>query len=353
MAFKKQELNKEASTLSEEITKKVQSSSPISMCTFNSLFGNLHQQYEIDTVYHQLLQSSTSDTIRNKSKQALLESALNYKKTFQKNKFIRRTINRGDLAYGIPTNTLTQTQQFLWSDKKNRHYLIENEKDDKNAIHTKAGYFISKETDKCHSLQYKTVYFLSMIFGRFAGQFHGKIDKKTNAMLLKSHLQEFDIVFLKSLSHLTERFIPGYFGHVGVCMGNDLMIEAPRSGARICSTEDFSEGEIFLIVRPSSLNESEKQKIRNLLKNQVGKKYDYNFDSQSPDKVVCTELVCLTFDYIDWQTRRVAGRITTSPDDLIRSLMKRSDFSFEMYLNKGQFTYKPDLSFIQELLKKK
>lgn len=353
LALKKQQLTAESFLLSDEMHEKLNNSEPIPMHTFNLLFGNLHDHYQIDTVYHRLMQQSTDNAVRKQIKQDLLESALNYKKAFQRNKFIRRTINRGDHAYGIPKNTLTKTQQFLWSDKNNRHYLIEKEKDDKKAIHTKAGYFISKEVDNFHSTQYQTVYFLSMIFGRLAGQFHGHIDKKTNSMFLKSNLEEFDIVFLKSLSHLTERFIPGYFGHVGVCMGSDLMIEAPRSGVRICSTENFSEGEIFLIVRPTGLSETEKQKIRNLLKNQVGKEYDYNFDSQSPDKVVCTELICLAFDYINWQTRRVAGRITTSPDDLVRSLMKRTDFTFEMYLNKGQFTYKPDHAFIQELLKKK
>lgn len=352
LALKKEYLNNEAQLLSQRITEKVQNSGTISMFTFNSLFGNLHQQYEIDTIYHQILQQSPDDSIRNKSKQALLESAVNYKKAFQKNKFIRRTINRGDIAYGIPTNTLNQTQQFLWSDKSNRRYLVEHEKDDR-ATHTIAGFMLSKSVDKLHLYGYKTVYFLSKIFGQFAGQFHGKIDKKTNAMLLRSSLQEFDIVLLKSITHLTEKFIPGYFGHVGVCLGNDMMIETPRSGVRICSTEEFSDGEIYLIVRPTNLNEIQKQKIRTSLKKQLGKKYDFNFDSQSPDRIVCSDLVCLAYDYIDWQSKKRGGHYITSPDDLVRSLMNRPDFSFEMYLDQGQFMSSPDLAFIQELLKKK
>jgi len=282
LALKKQYLNNETHLISQEIIEKVQNSNTISMHTFNSLFGNLHQQYEIDTVYHQLYQQSPDDSIRNKSKQALLESAVNYKKAFQKNKFIRRTINRGDIAYGIPTNTLNQTQQFLWSNKNNRSYLVEHEKDER-ATHTIAGFMLSKSVDKWQSYQYKTVYFLSKIFGQVAGQFHGKIDKKTNSMLLRSQLQEFDIVLLKSLTHLTEKLIPGYFGHVGVSLGNDLMIETPRSGVRICSIEEFSDGEIYLIVRPTNLTEMQKQKIRNSLKMQLGKKYDFNFDSARPN----------------------------------------------------------------------
>lgn len=352
LALEKQGLTNEAYLISQEITEKVENSSTISMHTFNSLFGNLHQQYEIDTVYHQLFQQSPDDSIRNKSKQALLESAVNYKKAFQNNKFIRRTINRGDIAYGIPTNTLNQTQQFLWSDKNNRSYLVEHEKD-KRATHTIAGFMLSKSVDKWHSYQYKTVYFLSKIFGQFAGQFHGKIDKKTNAMLLSSQLQEFDIVLLKSLTHLTEKLIPGYFGHVGVCLGNDLMIETPRSGVRICSIEEFSDGEIYLIVRPTNLTENQKQKIRNSLKMQLGKKYDFNFDSQSPDRIVCSDLVCLAYDFIDWQSKKRAGHYITSPDDLVRSVLGSPDFSFEAYISQGQIISKPDVPFIQELLKKK
>jgi hypothetical protein len=322
------------------------------MFTFNSLFKNLHEQYSVDTVCHRLLQQSTDDSIRYRSKQTLLESALNYKKAFQKNRFLRRTINRGDLAYGIPTNTLNRTQEFLWSDKGNRKYLVENEKD-KKATHTIAGFFLSKSSDKLHFYRYKTVYFFSKIFGQCAGQFHGKIDKKTNGMLLRSNLQEYDIVLLKSLTHLTEKFIPGYFGHVGVYLGHDQMIETPRSGVRICSVEDFSDGEVYLIIRPTSLSEDQKHTIRNSLMNQLGKKYDFTFNSQSPDRIVCSDLVCLAYDYIDWQSKKRAGHYITSPDDLVRSLMNRTDFSFEMYINQGQFISKPESAFILELLKKK
>jgi hypothetical protein len=349
---RKQQLVEETFILSKEITEQEKNSVPVSMHTFNTLFSNLHEQYEIDTIYHRLFQESHDDSIRQKSKLALLESAVNYKKAFQKNKFLRRAINRGDLAYGIPTQTLMKTQQFLWSEKANRHYLVEHEKD-KKAIHTKTGFFFSRSSDKCHSYTYKTVYFFSKIFGNFFGQFHGKIDRKTNSMFLQSQLQEFDIVWLKSITHLTERFIPGYFGHVGVCLGNNLMVEAKRSGTKLSSIEEFSDGEIFLIARPKELSETQKQKIRLMLKSQVGKKYDFNFDSQSPDRIICSDLICLSYDFVEWQTKKRGGHFNTSPDDLVRSLLTRSDFNFELYLNQGQFVNRPDSGFIQELLKKK
>lgn len=352
LSERKAVLNDEVLALSQQIVVQEKDARPISTHTFNNLFGNLHEQYEIDSVFHRMMQTTTDEKVRQTCKSKLLESALNYKRAFQKNKFLRRTINRGDLAYGIPTNTLMKTQQFLWSERENRHYLVANEKDEK-AVHTKAGFFFSRSSDKCHSYGYKTVYFLSKGFGNFFGQFHGKIDRKTNAMLLRSQLQEFDIVWLKSVTHLTEHFIPGYFGHVGVCLGNDLMVEAKRSGTKIGSVEEFSDGEIYLIARPTGLSEVQKQKIRTLLKGQVGKKYDFNFNSQSPDCIVCSDLVCLSYDFVEWQSKKRGGHYITSPDDLIRSLMARSDFTFELYVNQGQFIHQPDTAFIQELLRSK
>jgi hypothetical protein len=212
---------------------------------------------------------------------------------------------------------------------------------------------LPKTVDGYHAAIYKTAYILSGIFGNVAGMFHGRIDKETNAVVLKSNLQEFDIILLKSLTHLTEKFIPGYFGHVGVYLGNNQIIEAPRSGVRICNTEEFANGEIFLVIRPVNLSTSQAEQIKKLLYCQLGKKYDFNFDSQSPDKVVCTELVSLAYDYVDWQTRRVAGRYTTSPDDLAHTLINRSDFEFEMFIDQGQFVTKPDTAFISALLKEK
>jgi len=347
---KKQLLIAESFSISETIKKNLLQSEPVPYHTLNLLFENLQKHYQIDTVYHYLMQHSPDETIQGQSKKALLETAVNYKKAFQGNKFIRRTINRGDLAFGVQNQTLSRTQHFLWSDKSNRNYLVQNEKD-RNCTYTKAGHFLSRTNDNYHATIYKTAHILSGIFGNTAGAFHGHIDKEKNAKALKSNLKEFDIVLLKSITHLTEKFIPGYFGHVGVYLDNNLIIEAPRSGVRICDTEEFANGEIFLVIRPVNLSAAQAKKIKKLLYSQLGKKYDFNFDSQSPDKVICTELVSLAFDYVDWKTHKVAGRYTTSPDELVKSLMNRDDFEFETYISQGEFIAKPDTAFISALLK--
>lgn len=352
LVHRKNLLNNETYLLSNKIAENRKYSIPIPTHLINSLFANLQQQYDIDTVYHQLLKYSTVDSIRYKSKQALLESALNYNIDFQKNKFLRRTVNRGDLAYGIPTNTLLHTQQFLWSDKQNRQFIVNHEKD-VSVKQTFSAFTLSRSVDKLHSYLYYTVYFFSKMLAQFAGQFHSPIDKKEIANLLRPHIQEFDIVLLKSGTHFTEKLIPGYFGHVGICLGNDLFIEAPRRGVRTCSTEEFSNGEIYLVIRPTNLSEMQKKKIRTSLRNQLGKEYDFIFNSQSPDRIICSDLVSLSYDFIEWQTKKRAGCYIFTPDDIVGSLLGRDDFLFEIYINQGLFTYKPDTAFLIELLQKK
>ncbi|MFA5327122.1 MAG: YiiX/YebB-like N1pC/P60 family cysteine hydrolase [Prolixibacteraceae bacterium] len=349
LAERKNKLNEQARQISGQIQDKLSNSQLIPLHSFNLLFENLQQQYGIDTVFQEVLQQSRNQSIREYAKNELLESALTYKNEFGQNKFLRRIINRGDVAYNIKPHTLDQTQHFLWSDNHFRNYLTEH-KHDEPAPTTKAGYVLSGISDHLNEAEYKTEIFFSRIFGHVAGAFHGKIDKEFQARALKSNLQEFDLVFLKSVTHLTEKFIPGYFGHVGIYLGNDQMIEAPRCGVRICSTEEFSEGEIFLVLRPLRLTEIKKEYLRKAIRNQKGKKYDFTFDAQSPDRVVCTELVCLIYDFIDWQFNRRAGRYTISPDDLIKSLLARNDFSFELYINKGEVIHQPDIALIQDLL---
>jgi len=49
---------------------------------------------------------------------------------------------------------------------------------------------------------------------------------------------------------------------------------------------------------------------------QVGKKFDFNFDVQTTDRIVCSELCYVSITDIDWQTDATLGRATISPDNV-------------------------------------
>ena len=49
---------------------------------------------------------------------------------------------------------------------------------------------------------------------------------------------------------------------------------------------------------------------------QLGKEYDFNFDVNTTEKIVCSELAYVCFPQIDWPTEKTAGRHTISPDNI-------------------------------------
>jgi len=50
---------------------------------------------------------------------------------------------------------------------------------------------------------------------------------------------------------------------------------------------------------------------------QMGKEYDFNFDVETTDKLVCSELVYTVYTGIEWPTKKTLGRFTVSPDNIV------------------------------------
>ncbi|HQH27497.1 MAG TPA: Poxvirus G6, partial [Oligoflexia bacterium] len=48
------------------------------------------------------------------------------------------------------------------------------------------------------------------------------------------------------------------------------------------------------------------------------KDYDFNFDVNTTDKIVCSELIYVSYPSIAWPTEHVVGRFTISPDNVAR-----------------------------------
>jgi hypothetical protein len=219
-----------------------------------------------------------------------------------------------------------------------------------------------------HSFIYSFVYGGSYVVGNTIGLFHKKTDRETNAKLLGPQLRPFDIVVMKSPGHLTDQFIPGYFGHVGIWLGSDLaskmthksakdddskgrsMVEVLRSGVKISTLREFCDGDVFLIIRPTRLTDEQKKTILVNVSKQLKKDYDFNFDIESPESITCTELIYLTYDFIDWQIRYTWSRYTLSPDDLVQTVLHSNEFELPYYLKDGAELNKPDSIFIRSLI---
>ena len=197
---------------------------------------------------------------------------------------------------------------------------------------------------------------VSKFFGNSVGLVEsrkGKLyGKNTIRQELLAQLQPLDIILEKTPFRLTDKLIPGHFGHVAIWVGNQKelkekglwehevvqphhhkitpegnletsnegyqIVEALREGVKLSSLEEFMNIDDIAILRPVfSDNVTEKEKESLLLTfRQIGKEYDFNFDVNTTEKIVCSELAYVCFPQIDWPTEKTAGRHTISPDNV-------------------------------------
>lgn len=196
------------------------------------------------------------------------------------------------------------------------------------------------------------VHHLSGAFGNGAGSIRwrkGWLWKNESIRKeILNQLKPLDIITEKVSYTPTDFFIPGHFGHNAIWLGSkdqlialglwdhpmmkpfqkDIasgrsIIETDRSGTHFKSLKDFMNVDEFglLRFRKDTLDiNSEKEKVLEVYEvalAQLGKKYDFNFDVETTDKLVCSELLYQSFGSVNWPTDSYIGRTTISPDNVV------------------------------------
>lgn len=182
---------------------------------------------------------------------------------------------------------------------------------------------------------------------------------KLNDTILKK-LQPLDMITEKTPFILTDKFIPGHFGHNAIWLGTKSqliklgmwdhksiiplrsmiekgysIIETDRSGTHLKNIKDFMNVDWFGIMRiESAPNDFEYYKnVYEVAISQLGKTYDFNFDVETTHKLVCSELLYQSFGEIVWPTEDYLGRTTISPDNVASlSLYGKSPLSLTYYI---------------------
>ena len=217
---------------------------------------------------------------------------------------------------------------------------------------------------------------LSGLFGNTVGLYEsrkGKLYGDQQALdTLKSVLQPLDIILEKTPFRLTDKLIPGHFGHVAIWTGSRaelvaagvwnepvvqqyaeaigdpddptskdrrLVVEALRDGVQLNTLEHFMNVDDVAVLRPVFDSESAPQLRREALLmafRQVGKKYDFNFDVNTTDKIVCSELAYVAFPSLDWPTERTLGRHSISPDNVAQLAWNNVPLRLVMFYHDGE-----------------
>jgi len=209
----------------------------------------------------------------------------------------------------------------------------------------KLGFLTGVTSDTLTGMEREGVSLFSMVFGNAVGLVEtrkGKLYKDKQALAdVTATLKAGDILLEKTPFRLTDKLIPGYWGHAAVWIGNEvklkelgiwnnplvvryhdeirdgrLVVEALRSGVEMNTLQHFLNiDSIGILRKPDQSREARANTVIQALR-QVGKPYDFNFDVESKARVYCSKLVYLTYSGVDWPTKRSLGRTTFTPDDV-------------------------------------
>lgn len=232
---------------------------------------------------------------------------------------------------------------------------------------------------------------VSGLFGNTMGLFESRKGKMYGDKIAKQKiietLQPLDILLEKTPFRLTDKLIPGHFGHVAIWTGSKAelidiglwdnpyvqkyadkisskedsnsknehqIVEALRSGVQLSTLDEFMNIDDFVILRPVFKDENNKPLSKEALLmafRQLGKKYDFNFDVNTTDKIVCSELAYVSFPSIDWPTEKTLGRHNISPDNVAKLAWNNLPLELIMFYHDGKLVSKENqLDKMKELM---
>jgi uncharacterized protein YycO len=193
---------------------------------------------------------------------------------------------------------------------------------------------------------------------------------------ITSQLQMGDILLEKTPFRLTDSMIPGHWGHAAIWIGTEqeltqlglwqhplvkeyhqqikqgkLIAESLRTGTTLSSLSHFLNVDDFAIIRskhPLSPNQMRETILLTL--RQLGKAYDFNFDVETTDKIVCSQLVYLAYTNINWPTESTLGRHTISPDNIAIKALNGGPFELINFYHGGELVHENKVALMGELM---
>ena len=175
---------------------------------------------------------------------------------------------------------------------------------------------------------------------------------------IRELLRPGDIFVTRKEYVLTNYFLPGYWPHAALYMGDESdliamgiqdhenvkprwqrllaldpdepkrVFEALKDGAWIRSLKSPFSVDAVAVIRPHLSQEQVAEALARGLFHE-GKSYDFDFDFTRSDRIVCTEVVYRTYEGIGDMKFKLtprAGRMTLSAEDLLRMALKRENF---------------------------
>jgi len=213
---------------------------------------------------------------------------------------------------------------------------------------------------------------LSRGFGNLVGMIEFRKGKLFNqpqwTKFVKERLEPGDLLLEKTPFKLTDQLIPGHFGHVAMYVGTEaqlrelglldhpwvakyrktigegrVIVEALRDGTQINTLERFLNIDDLAILRPkkNQIPETDVIQAIALAFSHIGKKYDFDFDNNTWDTIVCSELAFQTYLNVRWPFAKMLTSYTISPDDIAVLVGSDPSRSFDLitFIHDGQVVH--------------
>ena len=334
---------------------------------------------------------------------------------YEKDKRLRRIINSKDKGYNLDESSLFKISESYSNDENRKkltnaikyykreiniiadiksdpyleylHRLIEQSPSyrDNKSLSSRFWFKLKVTKHKIKDDFNKIITSGSNFFSKFFGNTVGLVETRKGKLHnnqkvlthIRSDLKAGDILLEKTPFRLTDSLIPGHWGHVAVYIGSEqelkeldiwnhpvvakyhhqikkkkLIVEALRDGVQLNTLKHFLNIDDFSTLRYLKESKAEKRKRIILTFRQMGKEYDFNFDVETSDKIVCSELVYITSTTVKWKTSKMLGRYTISPDNVaIKSVGDKKLFSIVCLVHDGKIIAEKKTGYMKKLLK--
>ena len=193
---------------------------------------------------------------------------------------------------------------------------------------------------------------------------------------ISEQLQIGDILLEKTPFRLTDSMIPGHWGHAALWIGTEqelktiglwdhplvsryheriqrgeLVAESLRTGTTLSPLSHFMNIDDLGVIRSrQALTDEEMSETIILALRQIGKEYDFNFDVETTDKIVCSQLVYLSYSKINWPTESVVGRYTISPDNIAIKALNTGPFELKLFYHDGKLVKENTVELMESLM---
>lgn len=238
-------------------------------------------------------------------------------------------------------------------------------------------------SDTLQSIGRATINGLSEGFSNAVGDYEERkgllYQSKDVELALASQLKIGDILLEKTPFRLTDSMIPGHWGHAAIWIGTEielkeiglwqhplvvkyhsqikageLIAESLRSGTQLSTLAHFLNVDDLAIIRSAEpLSKIQLRETILLSLRQIGKAYDFNFDVETTDKIVCSQLVYLAYNTIDWPTVSTLGRYTISPDNIAVKTLDDGPLELKVFYHEGKLIKNNPLLLMQGLMNPK